>query len=551
MSRTMASMMMMMIMIVMMIVQIVPADGTTIDSVSYAFRGCFAHRSGNLIEEWDTSGRTVRECAMRAFEKSEPWFVMEFPQGYSALFEEPVASCGFRGVYWSEGEIDPSLCGRASFGNTEGEVYLGGPSILAVYVRESELITSKVCEREEGGGTNVNSEACRAYRTDASSAELERSNSDDRDIRVAYWPEDRPNQFEMLDHCGVSEQDTLFRCRRQYSSINTSLSAQARLRATFDADIVFFSTDGVRVRLPEKRPGQFFAAFTAQGRPFLFDRMDDRAFADAMDLHFHYDPARGDVWLPWLPCRRRAVGGLSASDVLGRPISDDELWTRTLSRRSDSRRTFVGHEDASVATFVSNCAHDRLETIDRIERYSPGTLQMDHYGRCNRNVASLPSAARSEKEGGSYESAFREKMEILQQYRIALVFENVHGVRHYVTEKIFHALAAGALPVYSGAPPEDVEALLPCHDCVVFADHFASADALAKHLTHLLKDRDAYLAHFRWKRERTLRASFLAHMQYCESNFRLQQGCMACERLIESRGRGDRSFLPLRFSTPR
>ena len=309
----------------------------------------------------------------------------------------------------------------------------------------------------------------------------------------------------------------------------------------WEADIIFFSTDGVRIKLPPKRQGQYYAAITAQGKPFLFDRMKDRDFADKIDLFFHYDPFKSDIWLPWLPCRVRTVGGLDM-ESFAYSIPENELWTRSMSRTDGNGDddVFLGHQDHYLVTLVSNCDEKRMETIRFLESH----IKMDHYGRCNRNVENLPDSHKSQKElGGTYVNVFAQKMDILKKYRMTLVLENVRNVSYYVTEKIFHALASGTLPIYSGAPPEHVEKLLPCNDCVIFADRFAGLEELALYLKQLISDRAEYMKYFHWKR-RPLRTSFLEMMNYCERNHHLQQGCIACEALLKLR-KG--SKMPLRF----
>ena len=68
---------------------------------------------------------------------------------------------------------------------------------------------------------------------------------------------------------------------------------------------------------------------------------------------------------------------------------------------------------------------------------------------------------------------------------------------HVVASQVFHALEAGVLPVYLGAP--NVADFVPPHSVVRRAD-FASAAALAEHLASLLANPDKYLEYFAWKR---------------------------------------------------
>ena len=177
-------------------------------------------------------------------------------------------------------------------------------------------------------------------------------------------------------------------------------------------------------------------------------------------------------------------------------VSQDELWTRNLARLGDS--TFLGNVESNLVTLVSNCDEFRMNAMTLLEKH----ITTDHYGRCNRNVQNIPNSYKSQKElGGSYVNVFQNKMNILMKYRMTLVFENEQSVPYYVTEKIYHALASGTLPIYSGAPPEHVEKVLPCENCVIFADNFSDLYTLAKYLKHLMSDRSAYLKYFEWKNQ--------------------------------------------------
>ena len=66
-----------------------------------------------------------------------------------------------------------------------------------------------------------------------------------------------------------------------------------------------------------------------------------------------------------------------------------------------------------------------------------------------------------------------------------------------MASQVFHALEAGVLPVYLGAP--NVADFVPPHSVVRRAD-FDSAAALATHLASLLAQPHKYLEYFAWKR---------------------------------------------------
>ena len=64
-------------------------------------------------------------------------------------------------------------------------------------------------------------------------------------------------------------------------------------------------------------------------------------------------------------------------------------------------------------------------------------------------------------------------------YRFCFAFENTDEIG-YVSEKFFHALASGCVPVYMGA--SDIDLYLPAPNAVIHANDFSDAAALGRYL---------------------------------------------------------------------
>jgi hypothetical protein len=94
---------------------------------------------------------------------------------------------------------------------------------------------------------------------------------------------------------------------------------------------------------------------------------------------------------------------------------------------------------------------------------------------------------------------------LIARYKFTLAFEN-SICKDYVTEKFFHPLMAGSVPVYLGAP--NVEEFAPGDDCYIDAARFADPRALAAFLLALAADDDAYARYLQWK-SRPLRRRFI------------------------------------------
>jgi hypothetical protein len=74
------------------------------------------------------------------------------------------------------------------------------------------------------------------------------------------------------------------------------------------------------------------------------------------------------------------------------------------------------------------------------------------------------------------------KIPKLREYQFNICFENVSGVRGYITEKIFDCFLAGCVPVYLGAP--NISDHIP-ENCYVDQRRFRSYDELYRHLKNM------------------------------------------------------------------
>jgi len=79
----------------------------------------------------------------------------------------------------------------------------------------------------------------------------------------------------------------------------------------------------------------------------------------------------------------------------------------------------------------------------------------------------------------SWRGQLHDKREVLERARFSIVYENVSGLRGYITEKIFDAFCSGNVPVYWGA--DDVTTYIP-HSCFIDRRTFDSHRDLYKYL---------------------------------------------------------------------
>lgn len=161
---------------------------------------------------------------------------------------------------------------------------------------------------------------------------------------------------------------------------------------------------------------------------------------------------------------------------------------------------------AAIAAFISNCerqgALSRLDLLSALSAHVP----VHHYGRCGHNTQA-PSNKRAEDWGAK-------KLGVVGRYRFLSAMENSYAL-DYVSEKLYHALLVGTVPLYLGAP--NVYDFLPCdrdQPCLIhvadFLDRHGQLEAarLGAYLQHLAANETAFAQYFRW-RERPAPQRFL------------------------------------------
>lgn len=132
---------------------------------------------------------------------------------------------------------------------------------------------------------------------------------------------------------------------------------------------------------------------------------------------------------------------------------------------------------------------------------------MDGLAICLRTANITEKITLSSNEEIDILSDYTNKKKTLAKYLFHLAFENDVESWH-ITEKAYHALFAGTVPVYIGAS-EDFKILLPHPKAVIFVSDFQyNATALADYLLYLTRNETAYEEHRDW-RQNFSRANYI------------------------------------------
>lgn len=194
--------------------------------------------------------------------------------------------------------------------------------------------------------------------------------------------------------------------------------------------------------------------------------------------------ADSDVFLPYGYLVSRA-----RTDTSALPLSSSQL----------PRSLFV-------AWVVSNWSesHARVSFYHELRRY----VRVDVYGRAGRP---LPS-------GDGH------VVRLLERYQFYLALENSQHT-DYITEKLWNAVRAGAVPVVLGPSRKNYERFLP-REAFIHVDDFLSVKELARYLLLLRSDPVRMRGHLDW------RSSYSLH----QPDFWSEHYCGACRAVRRRRG---------------
>ncbi len=89
------------------------------------------------------------------------------------------------------------------------------------------------------------------------------------------------------------------------------------------------------------------------------------------------------------------------------------------------------------------------------------------------------------------------KLSVIRHYKFTLAFEN-SNTEDYVTEKFFHALVAGSVPVHLGVDNANLALFAPTNSYLNVFDYKSAAE-LAAVMVDIAKDDQMYNRMLQWK----------------------------------------------------
>ncbi|XP_070762121.1 alpha-(1,3)-fucosyltransferase 4-like [Enoplosus armatus] len=164
-----------------------------------------------------------------------------------------------------------------------------------------------------------------------------------------------------------------------------------------------------------------------------------------------------------------------------------------------------------LAWVISNWSesHARVALYYQLRRF----IQVDVYGRAGRPL-------QEDSGGGSV-------VRLVRRYQFYLALENSQHT-DYITEKLWNAVRAGAVPVVLGPSRQNYERFLP-PEAFIHVDDFPTVRGLARYLLMLRRNPARLRRHLDW------RGSYSVH----QPSFWAEHYCTACRAVRRTRGGTD------------
>lgn len=239
-----------------------------------------------------------------------------------------------------------------------------------------------------------------------------------------------------------------------------------------DVDVVVFHIPSLELETSQllklKKNGQIWVYWSMEC-PLHFPRFDTPELSNMFDIRFTYE-RDADISTPYIN-------------------SEPDTW-----RADPKPKTgFVN------AFFTSDWDKSgRYDYLEKLMSYLP----IDSFGKIfnNKKLEDDPYL----RVGGVNVETLNFKQQTIARYKFTLAFENAIA-KDYVTEKFFHPLQMGSVPVYLGAP--NVQDFAPGDKCYIDIRSFPSPKDLADYLLLLNNRDDLYNEYLNWKKQ-PLRVSF-------------------------------------------
>ena len=294
---------------------------------------------------------------------------------------------------------------------------------------------------------------------------------------ICEYTESRSDEKSLLKSVGLGG-GCAPRCPALEAQGGSCIVLTTASQATLDrADAIIYHP-GRNLPVEKMHPTQWTAMWYGESKEKHPEKYE-RSYLQRYDAHVVYEPW-SSYRFSWTQRFKQDFLGLEKTR---------KRWVEWSKRRT-------------AVAVVSNCLYhttNRTEVMREIDTllqaFTNKKEKLYMFGSCHPGrgkdsiKAEHPECAKKHSK-----DKYKEKLCVLRQYRYVVSLDNSRD-NGYVTEKVYHALLAGTVPIYAGAP--DIESYIPLPNSVVHIDPKASLAPLVRRLVSQ-EDRQAPPLETRW-----------------------------------------------------
>ncbi|EGC39149.1 hypothetical protein DICPUDRAFT_27418 [Dictyostelium purpureum] len=272
----------------------------------------------------------------------------------------------------------------------------------------------------------------------------------------------------------------------------------------------------IPLSLPEKHPHQKFGLMHYKAKS-EYSILNSDSYNNLMDLRISYYNSTFkdlDITLACPPNSSYSIK--NTMDLLLNKHSDDDF----IKRKS--------------MVFISSNCNDGLSSIrTKLVEIMSKKLQIESLGSC---LANTNLVIKKKSQIKNLYERIQYNMNIYKQYKFVICFENDNST-NYITEKVFTALYAGAIPIYMGT--KDISNWVPSGSIINLND-FKTIDQVIKYIKDIKDGKVDYKRFFEWKEKGELEPKVIDKLERCINSINTK--CKICQELSKHLTKADRDY---------
>lgn len=163
-------------------------------------------------------------------------------------------------------------------------------------------------------------------------------------------------------------------------------------------------------------------------------------------------------------------------------IDNEHIFKRCLPYWFVDRRGHgINFESRKLITCISGNKHSDYP----MELYSERERAISFFEKNHPDEFDLYGTGWKSDDHLSYKGVIKDKAHIYHEYRFAICYENIEGMRGYITEKILDCLTSGIVPIYAGAP--DICDYVP-KECFIYLREYKDYEGLYNYISNIRED---------------------------------------------------------------